>query len=621
MNRSEVNLKSVIIGEGESFDESFSLKLDDGLGSYIFVIRVTDCDDKDFFGDFLNALNDSFKEKFLEGGDLFDRFEAGVMKVNQVYSEMLEENVGSISAVLMAESSGKVAMTRAGKGEVYLVRSDSFMNVGDAIEVSSKSEELFDNVVSGEMKVGDRYILSNTRLLRYASESAIVRESNRFTFDDFTEWLIKKVEFEINEKVIVDFFECKDLVFKRIEDAVEKDFRYYFKSFKRTFSFIVRSIVTGDIKAIDVKLRNRVIGVVVGLLVVFVVSSLWMAHRSVVNAEVERYRDELEVAQLIINNAKSEFDKEVIGGMLLNAEAKISLARGIPQLEEDMISLNNQIKDIKASIDNVITVEPTLVQNVVGPAEVNYSLQSVYSDDERLFAVTENRLFEYVSGVEKTPITFDPGIGVERYVWGDEGELYAMTGDGVVIEVSSGVSRALDAVDGAITMADGVDFYSNNFYVLDSENRQIWKHRLGRDTVGEASPYLLEGYGRFLDSGIDIAIDGYIYVVADGGDIFRFLRGELDTEFRVESKPMLPMLNPDKIYTDLDVPFLFVLERSENRIVQFFKSSSRNSLQYVRQYYMPELGNIKDFNVDFLNEKIYLIDDRSVYEFELDTST
>jgi hypothetical protein len=245
----------------------------------------------------------------------------------------------------------------------------------------------------------------------------------------------------------------------------------------------------------------------------------------------------------------------------------------------------------------------------------------VYSDDERLFAVTENRLFEFVSGVEKTPVTFDPGVGIDKYIWTDENDLYAFTEDGMVIEVSGGVSRALDVDGGAISNGQGADFYLNNFYVLDKENRQIWKHRLGRETVGNGTPYLLEGYGRFVDAGIDIAIDGYIYVITDGGDIFRFLRGELDTEFRVESKPMLPMLNPNKIYTDLDVPFLFVLERSENRIVQFFKSSSRNSLQYVRQYYLPEFDNIKDFRVDFLNEKIYLIDDRSIFEFDLDTST
>lgn len=621
MNRSDVNLKSVIIGEGNSFDEAFSLKLDEGMGSYVFVLRITENENDKFLGDFANALNDSFKEKFLEAGDLFDRFEAGVMKLNQVYGEMPDLEDAKISAVLMAESAGKIAITRAGDGEVYLIRPESFMNVGDAIEVSNKSEELFDNVLTGDMKVGDRYIVSNTRLLRYASESNMVRESNRFTFDDFTEWLIKKVEFEIDEKVIVDFFECKDLVFKKVEVEVERDFRYYLKSFKRTLAFIFRSVISGDIKAIDLELRKRIVFITVGLLTLFVVSSLWLAHRSVVQAEVDRFRDELDVAQLIINNAKSEFDKEVIGNMLLNAESKISLARGIPQLDDEAEELREQIKDIKASIDNVVTVEPSLVQNVIGPSEVNFSLQSVHSDDDVLFAVTQNRLFEFVSGIEKEPVTFDPGEGIEKYIWGDENQLYAITVDGVAIEVSSGVSRSLDTDGTVVSSGVGADFYLNQFYVLDPENRQIWKHRLGRENVGDRDPYLLDGYGRFVDSGIDIAIDGYIYVIADGGDVFRFLRGELDPDFRVESKPMLPLLNPTKIYTDLDVPFLFVLEKSENRIVQFFKSSSRNSLQYVRQYYMPEFGEIKDFSVDFLNEKIYLIDDRSIYEFDLDTSS
>lgn len=619
MNRSDINIKSVTIGEGKSFDESFSLKLDDGLGSYIFVMRITECADSSELGPLVNSINDSFKEQFLEPGVLFDRFEAGVMKVNKVFTELKDEMDFTISAVLIAEANGQIAFTRSGKGEIYLVRNDSFMNVGDAVEINSSSSELFDNVVSGDLKVGDRYILSNTRVLRYASESKIVSESNRFTFNDFSEWLIKKVEFEIDEKVIIDFFECKDIVYKKVKEDISKDFGYYFKSFKRSASFVIRSVLSGDIKAIDLGLRKKIVFAFVSLLVLFVGSSLWMAHRSVVNAEVNRYRDELDVAQLIINNAKSEFDKESIGNMLLNAESKINLARGITQLDDQADDLNQQIRDIKATIDNVITVEPTLVQHVVGPAEVNFSLKSVHSDGDNLYAVTENRLFHYVSGIEKSPITFDPGSGIKDYVWNDDdSELFAITLDGGVIQIANGLSKNLDFEDGELVNGEGVTYYLGQFYILDTENRQIWKQRIGRDSIGVSSPYLVDGYGRFVDSAVDLAIDGYIYVVAEGGDIFRFLRGELDDAFKVESKPMIPMLNPDKILTELDVPYVFVLERSENRIVQFFKSPSRNSLQYVRQYHLPEFSDINDFDINFLDKKIYLIDDRSIYEFDLE---
>ncbi len=619
MNRTEINLKSIVIGEGESFDESFSLVLDKGKGSYNFLFRVEKSEDKVFLNELVNALNDSFKEKFLEDGNLFNRFEAGVMKVNQVFLELTSEVEDlSLSAVLIAESNGKIAFTKSGSGEIYLVRSGEFMNVGDAIEVTSGSDELFDNVVSGAIEVKDRYIVSNVRLLRYVSESQLIRESLRMQFGDFVKWLTDKVEFELDGKLLIDFIECKDVVFRKEAPVVEKG--EMLQRFKRGASFVFRSLARGDIKSIDAGLRKNIMVSVILLLIVFAGSTLYLAHLSVVRAEIDRYRDELDVAQLIINNAKSEFDKDAISNLLQNAEAKITLARGVEELEDESELLYDQIREIKSKVDNVVTVDPRLEHDIIGPAEMNYTLQSVHSDGVNLYAVTQNRLFQFVSGVEKEPITFDPGVGVDQYVWDDaEDTLYALNEEGA-ISVGDGLARNLASEDDDFNVQDGVSWYAGRLYALDVENRQIWRYQVGRDTVRQANPYLLEGYGRFIDSAVDLAIDGYIYVVTEGGDIFRFLSGELDDDFRIESKPMLPILNPTKIYTELDVPYVFVFEKSENRIVQYFKSSSRSSLDYVRQYYFPEL-DVVDFDIDYLGEKIYLIDDRSIYSIDLDTSS
>jgi hypothetical protein len=623
MNRSEINFKSVVIGEGSTFDESFSLVLDKGRGSYNFLFRFEGCEKTSELNSFVSALNGSFKEQFVKKGDLFERFESGVMKVNQMFQELMAdmELEFRISAVLMAEGNGQIVMTKAGDGEVYLVRENGFMNVGDAVEVDDSSDELFDNVVSGSLEVKDRYILTTTRVLRYVSESQMVRESGRLGFEDFAKWLIDKLEFELEDKVIVDFFECKDLVYEReiVVDKVDKG--VYWRNFKRNFGMVFRSVLSGDIKSIDLDLRRRIVGVTLGLLVLFVVSSLWLAHRSVVNAELDRYRDELDVAQLIINNAKSEFDKDTIGKMLQNAEAKIKVVRGVDSLEDEAEILEEQVREIKSKIDNVVTVEPKLVQNVIGPAEVNYSLQSVYSDGVNLRAVTENRMYHYLSDIEKDPITFDPGEGVEDYVWDlEDGVLYVITKAGNALRIDDSLVKTLKVEGEGVKLGDGTSFYLDKFYTLDSENRQIWKESIGRESVGIPTTYLVDGYGKFVDSAVDIAIDGYVYVVTEGGDIFRFLRGELDDQFEVYSKPMLPLLNPDKIYAELDVPYIFVLEKSENRIVQFYNHVSQDRLEYVRQYYFPELDEIRDFDIDYLEEKIYLIDSRSIYSTDLDTT-
>lgn len=625
MLRSEFNRKNLLLGEGVSFEESFSLVLDEGRGSYTFLIQINHDLKRQVVEDLAKSLNDSFKEKFLSLDlDLFDRFEAGLLKMNEIYVDVCsdEEIELDVSAVLLAEGNGKVMFTRTGHAEIYLVRDESFMNVSDAIEFDSDSEEIFDNVVSGDLKVKDHYVLATSRLLRYVSESGMVREISRLGFDGFCTWLSEKVEFELDGKVLISVLFCKDTLYEKVKEVVQKDWKYYLRNFKRNFWVVLKSVLTGDIGSINPELRNKVGGALLVLIALFVGSSLWFAHHSAVMSEVARYEDELDVAQLIINNAKSEFDKEKIALMLQNAEAKISSARGVDALEEESRILLEQIKDIKSSVDNVVTVESVdLVQNVIGPAEVNYSLESLHVEGNTLYAVSQNRLFSFVSGIEKDPVTFDPGEGIYDYVWAEGLDtVYGLTSDNGVIRVGDGLANNLDVDGGEINVGESGVFYSNRIYILDKDNNQIWRHDVGRSGVGGGVSYLQEGYGRFLDGAKDIAIDGYVYVVTEGGDFFRFFRGALDDQFRVTEKPMVALLNPTNIYTNIDIPYMFVLEPSEQRIIQYFKSESEGSMSYVRQYYFPELENIVDFDIDYLAEKIYLIDDRSVYSTDLDVS-
>lgn len=622
MFRSSFKTKTILLGESNDYNEIFSLTLDEGRGSYVFLVSVGNLSNEKA-AELAYALNDAFKEKFLDQSKvLFDRFEEAILSINKTFIELVEElqleDVG-FKAAIMAESNGKVMFTRSGLAEIYLIREDELINLSEVVLFDESSNEVFDNVISGDLHKGDIYFVSNDRFLRYVSESEFVRKSVSLKFTELVEWLIEKIQFEMDGEILVGAYHCDDTVYKPLENVEVKDFKFYWKSFTRTLRHIFRSIFTGNVRSIDLDLRKKIVAFFIVLVFVFAGSSLWLAHRSVVKTQLDRYRDELEVAELIVANAKSEFDKDRIAVMLQNAEAKINSVRSFESLQDEANALMDEIKGIKSSIDNVVTVdEPELFQSVVSLSEINYQLQTVFGNSANVFASTQNRLFEFVAGVNKEPVTFDAGQGVYAYTWDkDLQALYGLTNDGTVVRVRDDVANYLDVVNEDISIGNSAKFYGGRLYVLDKDNSQIWRHDILRSSVSAKSAYLQDGYGKFVSEAKDLAIDGYIYVVTETGDFFRFLRGELDQDFVVGSKPLISLTKPDQIYTDLDNPYMFVLEASEKRIIQYFKSESRKSLEYERQYYFPNIENINSFWVDYLSNKIYLIDDRNIYVTDL----
>ena len=622
MLRSTFRSKNIILGESSDFNEIFSLNLDEGRGSYVFLISVGNVS-SDQAREFCYALNQTFKEEFLNQSKvLFDRFEEAVVRLNRTFLELIETmqlaDVG-FKAAIMAESNGKILFTRSGLAEIYLVRGDELINLSEVIYFDESSTEIFDNVVSGDIKKDDVYFISNDRFLRYFVESELVKFVHKDDLTEVVEWMAEKIKPELQDELLLGMYKCEDLVYKALEKVEVKDFNFYLRSFNRTLKHIFRSIITGNVRSIDFDLRKKIVGLVVLLVFVVAGTSLWLAHRSVVRSQLDRYRDELEVAALIISNARSEFDKGRVSVMLQNAEAKINSVRGFQALQKEADLLVEQIKQIKSNIDNVVTVDkPEVFQSVVSLSESNFSLRSVFATGANVMTSTQNRMYNYVAGVGREPVNFDPGSGIYTYAWNKENQtLFALSRDGSIVRLSSGLVNYLDVVGQNIEIGTSAAVYNNRLYILDKENAQIWRHDFLRNSVAGKVPYLGQGYGRFVTEAKDLAIDGYIYVVTENGDFFRFLRGQLDTNFAVTVRPLVSLTKPDKILTDIDNPFMFVLENSEKRIIQYFKSQSRNSLEYTRQYYFPNLANINDFWVDYLARKIYIVDDKNIYVTDL----
>ena len=156
--------------------------------------------------------------------------------------------------------------------------------------------------------------------------------------------------------------------------------------------------------------------------------------------------------------------------------------------------------------------------------------------------------------------------------------------------------------------------YGGNFYILDPQAGQIFRYRPGEQGYPDPPElYLAESPQGFLAGAVDMAIDGYIYVLYAAGDLRKF-EGGVPAPFEMAGLDR-PFNNPTAIFAarDQQVGYLYVADAGNRRIVQLEKGG-----RFVRQLKLSDEGtlNLQDARSIFVDEqsgRLYLVDKRSLY--------
>lgn len=194
------------------------------------------------------------------------------------------------------------------------------------------------------------------------------------------------------------------------------------------------------------------------------------------------------------------------------------------------------------------------------------------------------------------------------------------TGDGLLIltqegqmfdfDVASSMLRqvAFAPVTGQIIASEG---YGGNLYHLDVNNKQIWKYI--PDGGGEyptAPTAWLTAMGQTqLGTPIDMAIDGYIFLLDQNGEVRRFQVGEAKAGFALDAvnPPLTQPVAMAKVPPE--ATDLFVADAQ--RVVRFDQNG-----RFVAEY-RPALGQswgaIRDIAVNETSDLLYVLSDTGVY--------
>jgi hypothetical protein len=591
------------------------------------------------------------------------RFEDAVKVVNKALSVLKEEKaskyLGNINAVIAAIVGNTLFLTQAGDAEAYLVRRKLLSNVSDGLQ-DENSEDAFNNIASGTLESGDIVIVNSTRLLRYVSKSDLAKlvsgKNMVASLAELKDFLSSEVLSRIGLIGISVVEAIPSLSDKEKGQIVTHLLKEDINSVPET---LVREKSGGSVKETVSKLtrmvsdlKNQVVGLarpenkvvrnglrssarsesssfaiggwgkekiltaLIILVVILTVGIWWLRSRAAEQAEVEKYSVILSEVREEISSAETtgQYNKDQAGQMLNHA---FSRSMEVLNSQTNRAKANEMLKliqDQRDKLDGVVKPQVRVLADLI-LKRTNVSAMGLIGVKDKMYAYEYNALYPVLLDKVLDPLTIDENEKVLKGVYyGDQESVLFYTQSGKMIEYKDNTMSFVDSADGVFKK--GVDFqaYNNNVYVVDPTNNQIWKYTRRRDKFDAAVAWNVNGD---VKNGVSIAIDGNIYVLNKDGSISKLFNGN-KMDFPIKKQPIKPLTNPTKIYTELDMSQIYVLEPSTSRVLVFYKdNTAAGGATYSSQYVFDDLKDLRDVYVDKNTNKMYLLDATKIYEVVL----
>lgn len=151
--------------------------------------------------------------------------------------------------------------------------------------------------------------------------------------------------------------------------------------------------------------------------------------------------------------------------------------------------------------------------------------------------------------------------------------------------------------------------YNRRLYSLDTQTNQIYRHDniIGGFGIGKD---WLQASGINIRDGIDITIDGDLFIQKSNGAVYKFTQG---TEQMFELEVIDPILNGgNEIWTYNDADNFYLLDANNKRMVIFDKNGA-----LIRQITANELASPVSMVVEETKNTAYILDSGKVYQFNL----
>lgn len=649
----------LFVGRDEgSFVENYAYDLGEGgdLSGKIFInLEIQNNPvDAEAIGE---TIFDSLRKAFFADleKDPYERFEEAVRSVNKALIALKQEKVSKFIGnlhVLIAAIVGKTLyVTQTGEAEAYLIRRRLCSPISENLSEEGV-EDIFTNIASGTVEPGDFILLASTRLVRYVSKTDLAKLCSGQNLVTSLAELKDYLSSEVLGKVgivgitahetapdlsaqergeIVEHLEKEEVYSERadggaggrmnnaLKDAVSmltgavNDLRGKISELgarKRTGSSTRSS--GGGLSDIKSWSKDRMLTVIIIVVLVLVVGIWWMKGQAEEQQKIEEYSVILDEVKAEVGSAETtgQYNKEQAGEMLNHAETRALEVLNSGYHRAKANEILETIVSTRDRLDNIIHAEPRVLADLSLKRE-NVSALGLLNLNDTLYVFEYNALYPIVLNEVQDPITIDDNeTVVDGAVYDDEDSMLFYTKSGKLIEYKDNRFTFLDSGDGQYKKGVAVQAYSNKFYILDPENNQVWRYTRRRDKFDAAEAWNVNAD---VKNGVDFAIDGNIYVLNNDGYITKIYSGNRE-DFPIKRQPMQVMENPTKIYTELEMNQVYIMEPENRRVLVFQKDAKTGGATYANQIIFDDVPDMRDLYVDKDTNKLYVLDATKVYE-------
>jgi hypothetical protein len=638
----ELQQQSVLLGRRPSgFTEHYYTEWDDGLGKEkISLFLVMSIDSSQVPGaeigkEAFQLLQDHFLDDL--SGDPYDRFESSLREINLMVSEKEKDLelkfIPNMQVIVGVIQKDMLFLSQRGASQGYLVRKRHVSSITDGLFDAHNKEDLFQNIASGSMEVGDSVIFVTGPLVQYITPSDIskifseqslqsaVKEMSDLLHNDLEDQMAL-LSFEVLEKShVADVLEESPLHKDAIVEEEDKPMHASSEQVKRSLTVFRNWLTKKDrwqwlnfIKRWDKKQLTVAITAVVGVLVVGVVILNFGLGRG---KQLEVLEGKLALAEENLTQAatRGAFDKTAADLLLNDSEEMVVEVMQSGYLGGQASQLLDDIAEQRDFLDNVVNIDEELtliadLSGVVGSTKI-VGVQAV---DDRIVAYTSNEAYQILLGDVQEPDVLDNSENVLAGAYfNDRGNITFVTDEGNLIEYTDGNAQFADTSDGSFQSAVDLATYSTKIYLLDPEGDSIWKYTRGTVGYGSANSYMGEDEVDLTDA-VSIAIDGTVWVLHDDGSISRILSGEA-VAYSILKAPLTSIAGATDIYTELEINQIYVVDPENDRILMYDKSSKTDDITYSQQYVFSDLkGTLTDVYVDKDRDVLIISTTEAIYE-------
>lgn len=591
------------------------------------------------------AAVDYFDES--PSADAYNRFEEGLKRANQAAKKTGQDFSGSVEILIAFFDFHHLYLSQSGDSEAYLLRNG---NISQISELPEEGEDLFINILNGQISIDDVVVFASHRILRSITANQL---SDIFTRPNFGESvnilrhdlssksdedilvtvigvgkkekvsaagflskvIAKKDEIlnneEKEEEIEIPREEPLDPVEEKAELIAEElyaDLEDPIENFQENISTTYKK------KAMNFKFNKNIaiiVATVLGLLLmIFFISSI-------INSDSEeeiKLREELSIARENLHQADSfllQGDKESAKEHLGRAETAAQMILKSKYFRSDAQFILADIDKKKLQVENAHNASPKLVADL---SAKNDNLESLGLLELRgnLYAYDSKSVHKTIRNVvEKGLFVSENSTILASTARPDQNLLLFLTNDPQIIEYKEGRLTPMRTEDEKWKSGIDIKTYGRYSYILDPSENQIWKYERKRANYSGAIAY---NQGTDLSRSVSFTIDGAIYVLSDDGNLQKIFRGE-EVEYSFRELPSQPLTGKNlKIHTSADLDFIYILDPDNGRILIFVKG---DKFATYKKQILFELADVRDFNINESGQKVNILTKDMIYEFAL----